>query len=547
MRRLSLLVLSLAVSLPVVAQMHHAAPAASGTVALEPGLGPMHHPVTTADAEAQRYFDQGLNLLYGFNHDEALKSFQQAAKLDPNLAMAYWGIAYAAGPNYNLPVDWARETISYDAITKAQSLAASASPSERAYIAALAKRFTSDKSANLHQLDVDYANAMREVMKSYPDDLDAATLFAESMMGLRPWKLWNPDGTPAPGTEEIVSTLESVLRRNPKHLGAMHFYIHAVEASPQPERALAEADHLGALAPTSGHLVHMPAHIYIRTGDFQNAAAVNEAAAKADEAYIAKAKLQGVYPLMYYSHNLHFLAAAYSADGRLSDALRSASRLENNVGPHVKDVPMLEGFMPTRYWVLARFHRWDDILKLPAPPAGRTFQGMMWHYARGLAYAHEHDLAHAEGERTALETDAAKLPPDLMVSTVGNTAVQVAKVADAVLAAEITEANAGAEASLPAWRAAVVEYDKVAYAEPPDWYYSVRESLGGALLRARHYQEAEAVFREDLTRNRRSGRSLFGLATALKGQGKDYDSGFVMQEYKAAWSKAEKPLVEGDL
>ncbi|HTK95161.1 MAG TPA: hypothetical protein VL382_05945, partial [Terriglobales bacterium] len=485
--------------------------------------------------------------LFGFNHDEAEKAFQQATKLDPNMAMAYWGIAYAVGPNYNLPIDWQREEIAYNAIAKAKALGEKATASERAYIGALATRFTNDKNADLHQLDVTYADRMRDVMRAYPDDLDAATFFAESMMGLRPWKLWNADGTPAPGTEEIVATLESVLRRNPNHLGAVHFYIHAVEGSPSPERALAYADHLGALAPASGHLVHMPAHTYIRTGDFDAAAIANEKAAKADEAYIKRANLKGIYPLMYYSHNLHFLASAYSSDGRLADALRSATRLENNVAPHIKDMPMLEGFIPTRYWVLARFHRWDDILKLPAPPAGRAFQGMMWHYARGMAMAGKGNVAGAEKEHAALLESAKPVPVNMVISPVGNTAGMIINVADKVLAAQIVEARDGAEKSLDAWRTALADYDKVGYSEPPDWYYSVRESLGAALLKSKQYEEAEKVFREDLVANRRNGRSLYGLAMALKGQGREYDSRFVMDEYKAAWSKAEKPLAEGDL
>ncbi|MDP9267418.1 MAG: hypothetical protein M3P27_03730 [Acidobacteriota bacterium] len=548
-------------SVPVVvqvnAQMHHAAAApakkSANDVTLQPGLGTMHHPVTTSSPEAQKYFDQGLNLVYGFDHAEALKSFQRAAALDPNMAMAYWGIAYAVGPNYNVPVDWEREQIAYEAIGKAESLAAKATPAERAYIAALSKRITNDKNANLHQLDIDYSNAMRDLVKAYPEDLDAATLFAESMMNLRPWKLWQPDGSPAPGTEEIVATLESVLRRDPKHLGAMHFYIHAVEASQSPERALASADHLGALAPISGHIVHMPAHIYIRTGDFESAEIANEKAARADEAYIASAHLQGIYPLMYYSHNLHFLAAAYGAAGRYADAMRSTQRLEHNVAPHLKDVPMLEGFMPTRYFVLARFHRWADIMNLPQPPAGHHFQTVMWHYARGVALAANGDAAGAQKERAALVAAGKPIPADMIVSPVGNTAVAVVNVAAAVLAARIIEAQeakAGGKADakvIDAWRNAVTEYDKVAYAEPPDWYYSVRESLGAALLRAKQYKEAEQVFRDDLVRNRRSGRSLYGLALALKGEGRDYDSGFVMTEYKTAWSKAEKPLAEGDL
>jgi hypothetical protein len=295
----------------------------------------------------------------------------------------------------------------------------------------------------------------------------------------------------------------------------------------------------------------MPAHIYIRTGDFDSAAVVNENAARADEAYIAKAKLEGIYPLMYYSHNLHFLAAAYSADGRFADAMRSTARLEKNVSRHIQAVPMLEGFMPTRYFVLTRFHRWADVMKLPEPPAGRHLETAAWHYARGVALAAKGDAAAAEKERLALVEVAKPIPPDLMVSTVGNTAVQVVRVADAVLAARIAEAKAGktrtGPAVIDAWRAALVEYDKVAYAEPPDWYYSVRESLGAALLRAKQYKEAEQVFRDDLLRNRRSGRSLYGLALALKGQGREYDSSFVMNEYNAAWSKAEKPLAEGDL
>ncbi|MBI2679030.1 MAG: hypothetical protein HYX28_09635 [Candidatus Koribacter versatilis] len=563
MRKLSLLVVLISLPLAILAsaQMHHAAPAkapanaAASTVVLNPALGPMHHAVTTANPEAQKFFDQGLNLVYGFNHSEAEKSFQRAAALDPNMAMAWWGIAYAVGPNYNLPVDWEREQIAYNAIGKADALAAKATPSERAYIAALRKRITNDKNANLHQLDVDYSNAMRELVTAYPDDLDAATLFAESMMNLRPWKLWQPDGTPAPGTEEIVATLESVLRRNPDHMGAMHFYIHAVEASGSPERALRSSDHLGALAPASGHIVHMPSHIYIRTGDFDHAAVSNEQAAKADEAYIARAHLQGVYPLMYYSHNLHFLAAAYGADGRFADAMRSSQRLESNVAPHIKDVPMLEGFMPTRYFVLARFHRWADVMKLPPPPTDHHFQTVMWHYARGVAMAAKGDAAGAQKEHDALVEAGKPIPADMIVSSVGNTAVQVVRVADAVLAARIVEAKSGEAkaagksdpAVIDAWRNAVTEYDKVAYAEPPDWYYSVRESLGAALLRGKQYKEAEQVFREDLLRNRRSGRSLYGLALALKGQGRDYDSGFVMTEYKTAWSKAEKPLTEGDL
>src|SRR5438105_11413118 len=277
---------------------------------LMPGLGDVHHPVSTKNREAQQFFDQGLKLVYGFNHDEARRSFQRAAGLDPKLAMAWWGVALTLGPNYNLPVDLEREKAGYDAVQRAISLQENASEPERAYINALNLRYSNNPKADLHQLDVDYKNAMSKLKEHYPDDLDAATLYAESAMNLRPWQLWLADGKPNEGTEEIVGVLESVLKRDPNHLGANHYYIHAVEASPHPERALPSAARLEKLAPAAGHLVHMPSHIYARVGDHFASAHCNEVAAKADQKFLAGTRQGGVYPLMYYSHNLHFLAYA---------------------------------------------------------------------------------------------------------------------------------------------------------------------------------------------------------------------------------------------
>src|ERR1700694_4948575 len=325
--------------------------------ALMTGLGSMHHPVSTTSAEAQRFFDQGLALVYAFNHDEAVRSFKRAAELDPQMVMADWGMALALGPNINLDVDPQREKAAYEAVQRALSLSANAPENERAYIEALAKRYSIDPKADLKKLAVDYKNAMGELIKRYPDDLDAATLYAESAMDLRPWQLWSADGKPAEGTEEIVAVLESVLRRNPNHPGAIHYYIHAVEASPHPERALAYAPKLPQLMPMAGHLMHMPAHIYARTGDYENAALSNVHAAAADEAYIKAGGLQGIYPLMYYSHNLHFLAIAYSMEGRFTDAMRATKQLEANVSPHLKDMPMLEGFMTVTPLLLVGFNR----------------------------------------------------------------------------------------------------------------------------------------------------------------------------------------------
>src|SRR5580692_9963946 len=305
-------------------------------VTLMSGLGDWHHPVSTKNKEAQEFFDQGLRLIYAFNHDEAARSFHKAAELDSSLAIAYWGVAEAVGPNYNDPASEDRFKEAHAAIQKAVDLSANASGNEKAYIAAMAKRFPEDPKADLRKAAEEYHDAMREVVKNYPDDSDAATLFAESGMTLHPWGLWHVDGTPEAGTEEIVATLESVIRRDPNHLGAIHYYIHAVEASPNPERALAGANKLASLAPNAGHIVHMPAHVYIRTGDYDAAVRTNEQAASVDRAYIKASGAQGIYPMMYYSHNLHFIAMCSSMNGNYAEAKKNADLLAANVGPHVK-------------------------------------------------------------------------------------------------------------------------------------------------------------------------------------------------------------------
>src|SRR5215470_13548900 len=330
MKRLAYGLSVFALSLTTLAQQHssqHSSQPQPKPVTLVQGLGDLHHPVTTSNPEAQKFFDQGLRLMFAFNHDEATGSFRRAAELDPKMAMAYWGIANAVGPNYNDPADPERFKAAHEAIQKAEGLAANASPNERAYIAATARKFPADPGADTRAAAVAYRDAMREVVKQFPDDLDAATLFAESGMNLHPWGLWHVDGTPEEGTDEIVATLESVLRRDPNHMGGIHYYIHAVEASPNPERALAGANRLAALAPSAGHLVHMPGHIYIRTGDFDAAVRTNEAAAVADRAYIQARGGEGMYPAMYYSHNLHFIAACASMEGKYPEAQKAAAML----------------------------------------------------------------------------------------------------------------------------------------------------------------------------------------------------------------------------
>ncbi|MEP6741464.1 MAG: hypothetical protein ABJB61_03120 [bacterium] len=543
MRFVFVLVLTSCIS-PIAGAQHtghsRAKSSAEQPATLVPGIGGIHHPVSTANAAAQKFFDQGLSFVFAFNHDEAIRSFKRAAELDPRLAMAYWGMALALGPNINLDVDPAREKAAYDAVQKALALSANAPANERAYVAALAKRYSIDPKADLRTLDGDYKHAMGELVKQYPDDLDLATLYAESAMDLRPWKLWTADGKPAPGTEEIVAMLESVLRRNPNHPGAIHYYIHAVEASPNPERALAYAPKLAGLMPAAGHLVHMPAHIYARTGDYENAALSNVHAAAADEAYIKAAGLHGIYPIMYYSHNLHFLAIASSMEGRYADAMRATKQLEGNVSPYLKEMPMLEGFMTVTPLLLVRFGRWDDIAKLPRPDASLKGVTAVWHFARGMAFARKGDPTRAAAERESFLASVKEVPADASYGL--NPAHAVFSIAHEVLRAQIAAANHDDKTAITRLRKAVENEDSLAYEEPPEWIQPVREMLGGALMKVGNYADAEQVFREDLERNKRNGRSLFGLMESLKAQKKDYAAALVQREFASAWKNADVKL-----
>ncbi|MDT5061416.1 MAG: hypothetical protein QOH63_1875 [Acidobacteriota bacterium] len=509
------------------------------------GLGSFHHAVSTTNKEAQRFFDQGFTLVYAFNHEAAVRSFKRAAELDPQMAMAYWGIALALGPNINLDVDPEREKAAYDAVQKALALAAKAPENERAYINALAKRYSTDPKADLRKLAVDYKNAMGELVKQFPDDLDAATLYAESGMDLRPWQLWMKDGKPAEGTEEIVAVLEAVLRRNPNHIGAIHYYIHAVEASPHPERALAYVAKLPANVPAAGHLVHMPAHIYMRTGDYDNAARSNEVAAKADEAFFKLTGTAGMYPVMYYNHNLHFLAIAYSMEGRFNDAMRAANQLESNVGPHVKEIPMLEGFMTTSTLMLVRFRRFDDILKLPQADPSRPATSAVQHFARGMAYAATGKVEDASNELKAFNETRKAIPAEASFGL--NPASSILQIAENVLGARIATAKHDNNAAIVLLRKAVETEDSLAYDEPPAWFLPVRESLGGTLMLNGDYMEAEKVFRADLEKNLHSGRSLFGLMESLKAQHKQQAAALIRKEYESAWKNADVKLDLGEL
>jgi tetratricopeptide (TPR) repeat protein len=527
----------------------HATPhATTHPVTLVTGLGDLHHPVSTHNPQAQQFFDQGLRFIYAFNHDEAARSFQHAAELDPTLAMAYWGVAEAVGPNYNDPADPDRYKRAHEAVQRAVDLASSASPSEQAYIQALANRYPADPASDLKKAADDYRDAMRQLVSEFPDDLDAATLFAEAGMNLHPWGLWHTDGTPEAGTEEIVSTLESVIKRDPNHLGAIHYYIHAVEASSSPERALAGANKLAALAPGAGHIVHMPAHVYIRTGDYDAAIKTNEKAAEVDRAYIKATGVQGIYPMMYYSHNLHFIAMCAAMNGNYLESRKNADLLTQNVGPHVKDMPPLEGFMTIPVAVEIRFHHWSELLKMPQPDPAMKTATVFWHFAHGLALAGTDKVTEAEAEYKIVSDAEDATPPDVIFQMpINNKAKDILEIAKDVLGAKIAMGKKDSAGAIAMLRDAVAIQDTLKYGEPPDWFYPVRESLGGALLMSGDATGAEKVFRADLDRNPRNPRSLWGLRQALLQQKREYDAGFIQKEFEASWKGGAHVLKLDDL
>jgi tetratricopeptide (TPR) repeat protein len=501
-------------------------------------LGSHHHAITTSSDMAQRYFDQGMRLLFGFNHDESERSFREAARLDPDSAMAWWGVAVALGPNINLPLDAERNARALEAVAKAQSLLAGETDAERAYVAAIATRYSKDPNADRAKLDREYSEAMRGLSARYPNDNDAAVLYAESMMDLKPWQLWTKDGKPAEGTEEIVKILETVLAREPNHPGANHYYIHAIEASPNPEKGAASAKRLTSLLPGAGHLVHMPAHIFMRTGDYRGAAAANADAVRADEAYFARTKVEGVYPMMYYTHNFLFLSAAAGMSGRSAEAIDAAGKAVAVVAPMASHMPMAEYVLPWSLFAMARSGKWDDILAYPRPADSNASTVAFWHHSRGLAHIAKGDLNAARVERKGLDQARMNVSKDFLLNL--NLAHDLIDIAALVLDARLASAEGDRNRAIASWKKAISIEDKLNYDEPPAWYYPVRESLGAEHLRSRQFKEAEQVFRSDLALNPNNPRSLFGLREALKGQGRD--SSEVNRQFEEGWKGADIPI-----
>lgn len=523
-------------------QHDHADDKSSRPVTLNPGLTGVRHPIQTTSPEAQKFFDQGLTLIYAFNHEEAVRSFEKAGELDPASPMPHWGIALALGPNINQEIDLNREKAAYEAVQRAVKLANRAPENERAYVAALAKRYSNDPKADLKALAVEYRDAMRALTQRYPDDLDAATLYAESLMDLHPWQLWTSTGAPTDGTLEIVAVLESVLARDSQHVGANHYYIHATEASLTPDRALDSAKRLETLVPAAGHLVHMPAHTYMRTGNYAGAVKANAAAADVDRKYIAEAGSNGFYPTMYYNHNLDFLASAAMMTGQFARASQAADELVKNVTPIIADMPMVEPFAAKKMFVLLRFAKWRDALNLPMPDAKATVTTTLFHFGRGVAQAGLGAVADAERERDAYRAARQRVPADTMIGY--NSASNIFLVCDAVLDARIAAARGNLDGAIQAWQKAVAAEDALSYDEPSDWFYPTRESLGAAYFRAKRYEEAERTFREDLERNPDNPRSLFALwqMVGVVGEPDDPVTMLLRRRFREAWTDADVEL-----
>src|SRR5882672_8681621 len=482
----------------------HSGHAADARPVLYDSLGSYSYRITTTSPDAQRWFDQGLRLMYGFNHHEAQRAFKEAARLDPRCAMCYWGIAMTDGGNYNHPTDAERETRALAAVKQAEALAAGARPGERAMIQAVGKRHSADPQAKREALDRAYADAMREVARQFPDDLEASTFFADSMMNLRPWNLWTPEGAPQPGTGEIVQTLERVIARNPNHPGALHLYIHAVEASTQPARAAA--------------------------------------AVQADRAYFKTSQPSMIYRGLYYPHNIDFIWHSASMQGRNAETNRAAREFaENAPAEMIKAMPDMETAPAAPIVALARFGRWDEVLAYPAPPREWSYTSGVWRYARGIAFNAKGQAADAARELRELETIRESVPAERTVAFFFR-ARNMLQLAANLLAGEIAAKSGDISTADRLLRAAVAEQDAHWFTEPPPWYFPVRQSLGAVLLQAGRAADAEVVYREDLRRNPENGWSLYGLAQSLKAQGKTAEATQVEARFQKAWTQADVKL-----
>jgi tetratricopeptide (TPR) repeat protein len=536
--------MNMKMTLPPMPAIYAGQPERAGAPLFE-GYGDHVHRITTSNPRTQEYFNQGVRLLFGFNHAEAIRSFREAARLDPDCAMCWWGVAFALGSNINLPMQPDAVGPAWAAVQMARSLEPKASPEEAAWIEALSARYAKNPPQDRHPLDEAFAAAMAKVWHDYPADLDAGTFYAEAMMDTQPWDYWQSDArTPKGHGGEIVSTLEDILKKEPLHPGALHLYIHAVEASDTPDRAEAAADKLEPLMPAAGHIVHMPSHIYFRVGRYEDAVKVNTLAAKQDEAYIAACKAQGFYPLAYYSHNIHFLWTSSEMLGRYAAARDAAERV---IAASDAGVPMAAGIPPVQLYRIVpvvtdvRFGKWDRVLKQKMPPPDQKLTTAIYHYARAFAFANKRQFRRAAKERAMLaamiaskefaEIDAFPLP-----------GTQMAEVGLALVDGEIARQRGRLTTALVHFRKANDLYKNLPYTEPDYWHEPVSHIYGAALLQAHRAAEAERVYRESLMVHRIDGWALFGLEQSLRAQGKTAEADAAHVEYLKAWSMADVRL-----
>lgn len=520
---------------------------ATATSAIAPlleGLGDYHFEVTTSDARSQRFFDQGLRLTYAFNHSEALRAFKEAVRLDSDNAMAYWGWALVLGPNINLPMRPEVVPQAYQAMQKAVALESHVSERERAYIEALAQRYVADPDELRAPLDEAYASAMEEVVERFPEDLDAATLYAAALMNLSPWDYWNLDGSAKPLTEDLLAALQSVVDRDPTHPGALHYYIHAVEAR-HPERGERYADRLVGLMPGAGHIVHMPSHIYMRLGRYRDSFEANAEASSADESYITQCRAQGIYPLGYYPHNLHFMVWSAMMQGNYHAAITAARKIVHKVPDYIQPGEdawgIFETFLSQPIFVMVRFGRWEEMLAEPRPDRDSQFMTGVWHYGRALAYRFTDRAVEARRELGALREIQAEMAGVERYIGFGH-AGKLLSIAEEVAAGELAFEEGYTLEGLARLERAVRLEDGLLYNEPPDWYFPVRQYLGAMLLEAGRPDEAEVVYAADLRNNPGNGNSLFGLHQALEAQGKIAGALQVAGRLKLAWADADHGL-----
>jgi tetratricopeptide (TPR) repeat protein len=506
------------------------------------GMGNLHHPTSANNEMVQRFFNQGMVLSYGFNHHEARRSFAEAARLDSECAMAYWGIALVLGPNINAPMEEEAVQDAYEAIETSLSLAHNASEKERAFIQALSTRYSPNQEENREHLDIAYSEAMREVVRNYPDDPDAAALLAEALMVLHPWDYWEKDGRPRPWTPEIVNVLETALERWPDHPGLNHYYIHAVEASAEPGRAMQSADRLRDLVPGAGHLVHMPAHIYIRTGRYYDAIVANERAIEADNEYINQCRAQGIYPVAYVPHNHHFLSAAAAMAGASTKAVTAARHIAMHQDHELMRMPgygTLQHYTAIHYYAMVRFGMWDEILNEPAPDPDLLYPTGIWHFARGMAFVGTGRLNDAKQELENIKNIAADTTLRSVTIWDINTTDNLVRIGNELLNGEILSEEGRYDESINHLKRALQLENELLYDEPPPWYIPVRHYLGAVLLESGNAAEAERTYREDLITFPENGWALYGLYLSLKAQGKNEEADKAKKRFGDAWAHAD--------